>query len=38
MCDVRTDALFKTFDLSKYPLLKEGLINHKFVRLSSSRL
>jgi glutaredoxin-related protein len=25
----RDHALFKTFDLSKYPLLKEGLINHK---------
>jgi hypothetical protein len=27
-CD-RADALFKTFDLNKYPLLKEGLIKHK---------
>lgn len=25
----RDHALFKTFDLNKYPLLKEGLIKHK---------
>jgi hypothetical protein len=28
VCD-RADALFKTFDLNKYPLLREGLIKHK---------